>query len=125
MKNGKRTDDKIKTTLKLPLLTPGDFISFAIDKEKSQKKSKVPWSYPEESSALDVKIRPVLNDPNWRITSVYFTDAAGKKWCRGEDADSSNREKNNIKDENNLSNFSSLNKTTYDYISCTEQSVYS
>lgn len=93
MKNGKRTDDKIKTTLKLPLLTPGDFISFAIDKEKSQKKSKVPWSYPEESSALDVKIRPVLNDPNWRIKSVYFTDAAGKKWCRGEDVDSSNREK--------------------------------
>ena len=52
MKNGKRTDDEIETTLKLPLLTPGDFISFAIDKEKSQKKSKVPWSTRDRKSVV-------------------------------------------------------------------------
>ena len=106
MKNGERIhpNEPIKTRLAISVLVPGDYISFAQDKYKHEKSEPLPWAYPESiSSLVDKKIRPILNDPEWRVTSFYFTDAAGRKWCRNTDE----KALGNSRD--------SLSKSSYDY----------
>lgn len=106
MENGKRIHptELIKTRLTLPVLVPGDYISFAQDKDKHEKSTQLPWAYPEAISSLaDKKIRPILNDSSWCVISCCFTDAAGRKWCRNTDGKALGNSKG------------SLSKTNYEY----------
>ena len=114
MKNGEliHPNEPIKTRLAISVLVPGDYISFAQDKYKHEKSEPLPWAYPESiSSLVDKKIRPILNDPKWRVTSCYFTDAAGRKWCR------------NTGEKALINSRSFLSKSSYDY--SPEQCEYS
>lgn len=114
MKNGERIhpDEPIKTRLTLSVLVPGDYISFAQDKYKHEKSKQSPWAYPESISSLaDKKIRPILNNSKWCVTSCYFTDAAGRKWCR------------NTGEKALINSRSFLSKSSYDY--SPEQCEYS
>ena len=115
MKIGERNKyELIKTRLTLSVLVPGDYISFAQDKYKHEKSEPLPWAYPESiSSLVDKKIRPILNSSKWRVTSCYFTDAAGRKWCRNTDGKALGNSRG------------SLSKSSYDYSSeQSEQSPY-
>ena len=106
MKNGERKhpDEPIKTRLTLSVLVPGDYISFAQDKYKHEKLIPLPWAFPESiSSLVDKKIRPILNSSKWCVTSCYFTDAAGRKWCRNTDVEALGNSRG------------SLSKSSYNY----------
>ncbi|MCF2707449.1 hypothetical protein I6E29_09280 [Arcanobacterium haemolyticum] len=86
MVNGKRDRENLKDcTLHQPLLVSGDYLSFAIDDRAHGKTSPRPWTYPEDITSINAKIRPIVNDPEWHVTDFSFTDSAGRRWVRRSD----------------------------------------
>lgn len=86
MINGRRLQAEEETLLLQPILVPGEFISFAVVDIK-KRTDKRPWTYPEELSAIKEtigKVRPIINDEEWKVDTFIFEDAAGHCWIRRE-----------------------------------------